>query len=297
MSTGLKANPLPVAPHWLRANTKGAVGVDREKRVINGYVVAQLGPFLEPEPRGEFDKTSLRQIHQLMRSGPAEGTKVRLGHPTLSDDGISKFMGRARNPRMDSILVDGVELDAVRADLHLASSAFENNPNGNLGEYILQRAEEDPNSFATSLVLMANEEWRLDTHKQRKKDDSGKELPPLWRPTAIHASDIVDSGAAVSSFLSADILAGLPDALVRQACEMLDAQFAGQTREVTKARLSAFIERYLSYRYGEDDSPPGHMTINEMREQEGLAPLKPIEAITTVDSLDLMLWLEEQEAA
>jgi hypothetical protein len=250
---------IPAKPKWLRANVTGqTLGVDRERRAIMGYVVAQEGAFLEPDPRGEFDEKSLKQIIALMRKN-SDGTKSRLGHPTLSDDGISKFTGRARNPRLDtvSVMQDGkqVELQAVRADLYLAESAFEANPNGNIGEYILQRAEEDPNSFASSLVLDTEEEWRLDNHKQRRKyedgPNAGRDMPPLWRPLAIHASDIVDSGAAVTNFLSADILAGLPDAIVRQGCELLDAQFAGQAREVVEARCSAFLNRYLAYRFPE----------------------------------------------
>jgi hypothetical protein len=258
MTYSLLANPLPTKPHWLRASTKGGpVGVDRTNNAVLGFVVAQQGPFLEPDPRGEFDEKSLRQIVVLMKKN-ANGTKSRLGHPTLSDDGISKFMGRALNPRMDSVVVDGVELLAVRADLYLAESAFEANPNGNLGEYVLQRAEEDPNSFASSLVLQIEEEWRLDNHKQRRKYEDGpnmgKDMPPLWRPLSIHATDLVDSGAAVTSFLSADILAGLPDAIVRQGCELLDAQFSGLPRNVVEARLGAFVQRYLNHRYGEPEA-------------------------------------------
>lgn len=250
---------LEATTHWLRAGTKGApTGVDRTNKIILGYVVAQEGPFLEPAPRGEFDEKSLRQIVTLMKQRH-KGMKSRFGHPNLSDDGLSKFMGRGRTPRMSTVLaeVNGkeVELLAVRADMHLAESAFEGNPNGNLGDYVLKRAEEDADSFATSLVLEVEEEWRLDSHKQRRKYDGGpndgKEMPPLWRPRAIHASDFVDSGAAASSFLSADILAGLPDTIVRQGCELLDAQFMGQERKVVEARLNAFRDRYLSLRFGD----------------------------------------------
>lgn len=248
----------PAAKKWLRTEFRGMTGVDRENRAILGYVVAQEGAFLEPDPRGEFDEKALKKIVTLMQKSKA-GTKVRLGHPTLSDDGISKFMGRAKNPRMDSVKVDGQTLLAVRADMYLAESSFET-PNGNLGEYVLQRAEEDRDSFSSSLVLMAEEEWRLDSHKKRRLyeegPNAGKEMPPLWRPTAIHASDIVDSGAAVSSFLSADMLASLPDAMLRQGCELLDAQFHGKDREFVKSHLSAFVDRYLSHRYGEVDDEP-----------------------------------------
>lgn len=259
-ANGLRQNPLSENPHWLRALAKGGpIGVDRTNRAVFGYIVAHAGPFLEPDPRGEFDEKSLKQIVALMKQNP-KGTKSRLGHPNLSDDGISKFTGRAINPRLDTISVvqDGkaVELMAVRADLYLAPSSFDT-PSGNIGDYILNRAEEDSDSFASSLVLQIEEEWRLDNHKQRRKYEDGpnvgQDMPPLWRVQKIHASDIVDSGAAASSFLSADILAGLPDAIVRQGCQLLDAQFAGQERGAIRARLAAFMDRYLSHRFGDEE--------------------------------------------
>lgn len=255
---GLRKNPLPEQPHWLKVGAQGSIGVDRENRAVLGYVVAQQGPFREPTPRGEFDEKSLRQIVSIMRLNK-NGTKVRLGHGTMSDDGVSRFMGRAKNPRLDSVTVsrDGKEaqLLAVRADLYLAEAAFETNPNGNLGEWLLTLADEDPGAIGSSLVLQAQEEWRLDTHKQRKRDDDGNELPPLWRVTKIHSSDIVSDGAAVDELLSAE---GMDSNLLLQGVSLLDAQFAGQTREVVRARLSAFMERYLTHRFGEDE---GHSDL------------------------------------
>ena len=46
---------------WLRANTTmhDGVGVDREKGVIRGYVLAQAGPF-KSKGRGEFDERASR---------------------------------------------------------------------------------------------------------------------------------------------------------------------------------------------------------------------------------------------
>src|SRR5205085_185023 len=59
----------PPPAHWLRTEPRAAargIGVDRKAGAILGYVVAQVGPFLEPEPRGEFDEKSLRQVVALM---------------------------------------------------------------------------------------------------------------------------------------------------------------------------------------------------------------------------------------
>lgn len=264
---------MPEKSQWLRVEARGAIGVDVENRIINGYVVAQLGAFMEVDPRGEFDKKALSSIIKLMKQNPI-GTKSRFAHPSLSDDGIGKFLGRAKNPRLDKVAVmqDGqmIELDAVRADLHLDPTAFEGNPNGNLGQYVLDLAQSDPAAFASSIVLDYEEEVRLNKDGTRKKDDDGNDLPPLWRPLRIHASDVVDSGAAVTGFLSADILDGLPDAIVRKGCELLDAQFAGQSREVVESRLTAFMQRYLRVRFdNEGKLMPDDVTSSESAESPG----------------------------
>lgn len=255
MSTGLKAGPLPEKSTWLKASTKSAgvgVGVDRENKAILGYVVAQAGVLREPDPRGEFDEKGLRSIMRLMKE-KSSGTKVRFGHPTASGDSVGKFLGRARNPRMSSVTVqrDGrdVELKAVRADLYFSETAFEQNPNGNLGEYLMNLAEEDPTSFGSSVVMEAEEEWRLDNHGNQRLGDDGNPLPPLFRPFAIHASDVVDEGAAVDGILSAE----LPDGVVRQATQLLRQQFKGATREVVEARCLDWLKRYLTMEFGEPE--------------------------------------------
>lgn len=240
---------------WLKADAKAkAIGVDREARAILGAVVAQEGPFREADPRGEFDKKSLRTIVALMKEAPG-GLKARFGHPSLSDDAAGTAIGRWHNPRLDKVLVSRggaqVELEAVRANLHLDKSAGPVNPNGDLAEYLLTVAESDPGLIATSLVLQVTEEYRLKKDGTRELDDEGKPLPPLWRPTKLHASDVTDEGAAVDAILSPRGGADLPDDVVRLATQALDRLFAGQTREVVEQRCGAWLERYLSRRYGD----------------------------------------------
>lgn len=239
---------------FLRADASGRpVGVDRENKVIRGYVVAQEGPF-KSQGRGEFDLQSLQTIQKLMAANTA-GIKSRFTHPGLSSDGLGKFLGRAQSPRLDSVTVnkDGksVTLSAVRADLHLAASAFRT-PNGDLGGYVMDLAEEDSDALSSSLVLAVDEEYRIDQTGARLKSDDGEPLPPLWRPLSIHATDVVDTGDAVDGFLSAHPLSieGLPDANVRQAWVFLDAMMAGKTRDDAAKLMAEQVEKYLGYRYG-----------------------------------------------
>jgi hypothetical protein len=246
MATTIKAER-----QWLRASVDTpAIGVDREANVIRGMVVAQEGPF-KTQGRGEFDGKSLAQIVRLMGKNKL-GLKSRLAHPTLSEDGIGKFLGRVRNPQLATATIERngekKEIKAVRGDLYFDESAF-NTPAGDLATYVMTLAESDPAALSSSLVLQVDEEWRLDTHKQPRRDEQGNVMPPLWRPTALHASDIVDTGEAVDDLLSVEF-ENLPDAVVRQASELIDRAFPSLCRSEVQAKLESWMTKYLANRFG-----------------------------------------------
>lgn len=283
---------LKSTPDWLRANvvSKG-VGVDRDKAVIRGVILAEEGPF-KSAGRGEFDRKAIRSIVKMANERPG-GLKSRFTHPDLSNDGLGKFLGRYKDVRSDTVLRPGgknergedtqVERLVARGDLHFDATALDTPPDGGkpLGLYVMDLADSDPDAFGTSLVLQVNEEWRLDKQGKPLKDEKGDDLPPLWIPTKLHANDVVDEGDATHAFLSADMLAGLPDAIVRQGCELLDAQFGGQSREVVESRLTAFVDRYLNHRFGEPEEaePPA---------------VEPVVAASDGYEDDADLWILEQ---
>lgn len=232
-------------PAWLRSNTLGAPAkVDREAGIIYGRVVAELGTF--KDRRGKFDSGSLSRIVELMAANP-NGTKSRFTHPTLSADGLGKFLGRDKSPRLDG--------PRVRADLHLDASAYKT-PSGDLASYVMDLAESDPGAFGSSLVLQTEKIYELDDRGRPKRDANGDEIPPLWMPTKIHAIDVVDDGDAVHGDFMATAISfdDLPDFEVRKGAAMLDHLFAGQPRDVVHARCTAWLERYLSNRYGSTPS-------------------------------------------
>ncbi len=255
---------LKATSEWLRAGaTEKPIGVDREAGVIFGVVVAQEGPF-KSEGRGEFDVKALKTIRKLMAENGPNGTKSRFTHPDMSNDGLGKFLGRERKPRMDAIEKDGKEIQLVRADLHFDPTALEEPVGGGrpLGDYVMALAESDPGAISSSLVLTMEEEFRIEKDGRPKRDEeTGEVLPPLWRPQKIHASDIVDEGDAVDDLLSVD---GLPDNLVRRGSALLDKQFSGCSREVVEARCQAYLSRYLHNRFGEKEEPEdGYVSIED----------------------------------
>lgn len=243
-------------PDRLRVQAQARpVGVDRAAKVIRGWIVAQEGPF-KSEDRGEFDGTSLAQI---VEKWPKAGLKSRFSHPTESSDGLGKGVGWKHKPYLSTVSVDrdgkSVQLQCVRCDFHLSPSAFETNPNGNLGEWLLDTAEKDPAMLSSSLVLSKDTEYRLNKDGTPQRDAAGeRELPPLWRVKKLFASDVVDDGDAVDGAMAP--LSAEPhwtrDYLTTGA-EIIDKLFAGQPRRVVKARLTSFLNRYLDRRYGDSE--------------------------------------------
>ena len=181
--------------------------MDRDKEIIRGMVIAQEGPF-KSEGWGEFDADSLRTIHQLTADSP-NGLKSRLGHPTDEHDGIGHLLGRVKDPWIDTLGARESEgssklnaVKCVRADLHINPAAHKGP--FDLAEWLMTACENDPDAISSSLVLSTDQEWRINQRTGRPEvDEDGVELAPLWRPTALHAADVVDAGDAVDGILSA----------------------------------------------------------------------------------------------
>jgi hypothetical protein len=242
---------------WLRAASGAqAIGVDRENEVIRGVIIAQEGPF-KSEGRGEFDLDALTVIADKVNASP-NGLKSRLAHPDESNDGVGKFLGRVRNANLDEIGTREAEgelktdrIAVVRADLHIDPSSH-TAPSGDLGRYVMDLAESDPDAMSTSLVLQAEKTWRLDEQDRPLRDDDGNEIPPLWQPTHLHALDLVDTGDAVDGMLTAGIdVDALPNGVVYRAQQLMAKQFAGKDREFVRAHCEAWLDRCLNRLYGE----------------------------------------------
>lgn len=197
--------PIPPSSRWTPENVP--IGPDpKAGRAggILGCVVAQAGPF-KSEGRGRFDEDSLHAIQDLW---PAEGAPCHSQHANLIDDRTEWFLGRMTSPRRSVSAVIGPDgsrsaVACIRADL-LFDPAAKQAPSGDLVSYYLSRAQSDPDSLSSSLVLAADvDDW------SRVRDAAGNLLPPLWTPAVIFGSDIVDMGDAVGSLLGC-AGAGLP---------------------------------------------------------------------------------------
>lgn len=209
---------------------KQGFGVDREKGIIRGFAVMTRG-FIKDQRGWEIDETTLSQVVESGNSLKT-GLKSRFGHPMMSSEALGTFLGRVKN--------FGKEGDVVRADLYFDESAYKT-PDGDLATYVMDLAENDPEAFGASVVLLEydlEEQFEADG-KTPKKDANGNPLPERLRVTKLSSVDVVDEPAANDGFFGKFF----PDNVKLSAgfTEFLD-RFIQDPESVDKA--VAFLKRY-----------------------------------------------------
>lgn len=212
--------------------------VDRKANIIFGANLMQVGDLNNGDARPwTVDAESLSQAQKMMSKGN-NGAKARFTHPNMSSDGMGSYLGRWKNVRVDG--------GTLRGDLHIADAAFKS-PQGDLGTYVMDLAESDPEAFGVSLAT------RLDYSdlEEFDKKKTGEKWP--MRFSDIRAGDIVDEPAATRGGmfdLTTPDLRNLP----AQATVLLSTYFGDAEPEVVRGRINAFLDRYLSNR-GTDPMP------------------------------------------
>ncbi len=222
-------------------------GGDNGAGIIRGAAIVTRG---EAETHDLWlDDTFLRQVAAGINSGKGgnkAGMKLRFTHPSLSGDGMGKYLGRAKNARVDG--------DMVRADLHFAPSAHET-PEGDLAAYVMQLAKDAPDAFGTSIAYkgddVAEEEFVASHSTDRghftSPDSDNTEHFPHLRLRQLTAVDVVDEPAAN------------PDGLfhreqeIAQEADALFAYAAGLSSQAPDTvhlgldadRVSGFVNRFL----------------------------------------------------
>lgn len=208
---------MTLGSRWVRcaASRQAPTRVDRENRIIRGFSVATVG-----EALGHgiyFDSEFLDELVAAGNKSKA-GLKSRFDHPNASSTSMGTVLGRAKNFTRDG--------NQVRADLHLLDAAS-NTPSGDLAEYVMSLAEEDPGIFGTSVVVMLMGRKSKDGKDAyaSMKGQSGDDLR-LVNLKKFMAVDIVDDPAAnPGGMFSSDGSASELDLLAAKATEFLDRYF------------------------------------------------------------------------
>jgi len=211
--------------------------------LIRGAAVITRG-----EARGHdmwIDETMIKQV-SLAINAAGQGVKSRFTHPSLSGDGLGHGLGRYRKASVDG--------DIVRADLHVFESAHKT-PDGDLADYVLTLAREDPESFGNSIAfepdIGAEEEFRgkhsdEDGIFQSPDPDNTKGYAHV-RLFDLRAVDAVDEPAANPDglFHRGDEIAFLADGWLEYVLGLSGERPAEQLFGIDDNRIRAYVARYF----------------------------------------------------
>jgi hypothetical protein len=189
-----------------------------------------------------IDQVTLMQIEALSKK--ASGLKSRFTHPGMSSDGMGRYLGRIMDIRKDG--------DQVYGDLHFAKSAHDT-PDGDLAEYVMTLAEEDPQAAGLSIVFEHNIDAESDFEIQfsgregfKSPDAANVDNYPHVRIKEMRAADIVDEPAAnPNGLFDRESLPRDVDALLSFAAGISDSKPHTECFGVDADRASQFLARWL----------------------------------------------------
>ncbi len=206
--------------HHLEFALPADVRVDREKGIVHGVIVAELGVF--KDGRGEFTMDSLKALVEV--ANKVMGQKSRFNHSKEA----GAHLGVPTNYRLDG--------NVVRADLHLSEMAKVSPVFGDLWTYVMDVADKDPNALEASLNVRPKIVPKRDANGIRLLGEDGRPAPPIWIPTFIRGFDLVGDGAATTRLLgNDDSVIDEPEEEDEMSAEQL-AQLETQVKELTAAQ-------------------------------------------------------------
>jgi hypothetical protein len=218
-------------------------GGDRGAGVIRGVAVVTRGEALG---HGYWlDSQFLDQVSLAMAQNRA-GLKSRFTHPGLSADGLGKYLGR-----MKGVYRDG---NVIRTDLHISPIAHKS-PDGDLAEYVMGLAEDDPAAFGTSIVFVPDadtEDLFAADHKNEEghfvsPDPENHDNLPHARLLELLADDVVDDPAANPGglFHRGQEIAQEADALLSYGLGLGSERPRLIHLDVDSDRIAQFVQRFL----------------------------------------------------
>tara|TARA_R100001244_G_C5165063_1_gene131353 strand:+ start:381 stop:1517 length:1137 start_codon:yes stop_codon:yes gene_type:complete len=209
-----------------KAHSVGGV-VDRENNIIKGMTLIQA----DREALGHELFIDMSFIRSVVKQGKATGDvglKARNDHPSACFSSMGSQIGRFKNFRT-------VENKAV-ADLHLAPFAFESNPQGNIGEFLMDVAENDPDIMGNSIVFTMSEAKEF-TPGENDDPEALEFQFPHARLEKLHGCDVVDQGAATDGMFS---VFGRPDYMAEQALKLV-----GEHEELFRTALEPLVTKLM----------------------------------------------------
>jgi hypothetical protein len=240
-------------PKYLRTSKtrSNGVRVDRTGGKYGAGVIygASLTTSGEALGHGEWlDDEFVQSVAQATGESKT-GLKVRFTHPGLSADGLGTFMGRAFAGRLSG--------NQALADIHFAKSSH-STPDGDLADYVMTLAEEDPEAFAMSIVFAsdvgAEDRFHADNEDEngefKSPDPNNAHNLPHVRLASLRAVDFVDEPAANPGglFHRGHEIADEADKLCAYALGLSSDKPSITMFDADPDRIASFAKRFLDNR-------------------------------------------------
>lgn len=243
-------NVLANPPKYFRTPVSrgGDPRVDREGGYRGAGMIRGVSVISKGEALGHqlwIDDVTLEQVETLLNA-TSNGIKSRFTHPSMSGDGLGKHVARVRDAELSG--------DRVVADQHFLQSAHKT-PDGDLAEYLMSLAEEDPTSYGLSIAFLHDQDAMDVFLSQHMLDDEFRSPDPLnvnnfphVRIQELQAADSVDEPAANPSglFHRDDDLAKQFDELAAYAFGLTNERPSNSPFDPDRVR--GFAVRFLNNR-------------------------------------------------
>lgn len=273
---------LKSAPRYFRAlPTKGSEAkVDRTGGAYGAGLIRGVSVMTRGEALGHgmwCDDVLLEQVKEHINR-PNKGTKSRFTHPSLSGDGLGKYVGRFKDAEVVG--------DQVIADQHFAISGHQT-PDGNLASYLMDLAEEDSESYGMSIVFEIDSEAQEGFSRDHVDDRGRFESPdpdnvnnyPHVRLKTLRAIDAVDEPAANPNglFHREQNIAQEASSVAEYALGLTEATPELKSLGVDPDRTREFVTRFLN---------ANQLEIRKMSEEtkEKEVKTEPVELLSKEDT-------------
>ena len=258
--------------------------VSKDKGVIYGAKIIEVG---EAKGHGLFvDGEFLDKVTEL-GNGLTQGLKARFGHPNMCSTALGTFLGRWKGLYRDG--------DTVRGNLFLSNTAKET-PHGNLHEYVLNLAADEPDMFGVSI------DFTRDIEAEQEAGIDEKTGFQIARAKKLRSADAVDSPAATDglfSRFSGETVAGQITRFLDENPDVWDA--LSDAPEIVESlarygnKVDEFMDRYRSYR---KQSKEAEMSTDETTVAEPTEEVvEELEATETIESEEALTEKEETAEA